>query len=181
VSAVDIVLSERLELIGLNRSALEALVAGRDAEVTEVLRVRLPDDWMAEHAPLARMRLEQILEHPDSEPWLLRAMVTAEPRAFVGHFNFHGPPGPEGWVELGYSIIPEQQRRGYAQEAAVRMMRWARDEHGIVTFRASISPANQPSLAMIHKLGFERIGMQWDEEDGEEIVFERSGIPELAG
>jgi RimJ/RimL family protein N-acetyltransferase len=37
---------------------------------------------------------------------------------------------------------------------------------------SSISPRNEPSLALARKLGFEQVGEQFDEEDGLELVFE---------
>jgi RimJ/RimL family protein N-acetyltransferase len=45
--------------------------------------------------------------------------------------------------------------------------------------RASISPDNVASLALIRSLGFEQRGEQWDEIDGLELIFERP--PVLAG
>jgi RimJ/RimL family protein N-acetyltransferase len=52
-------------------------------------------------------------------------------------------------------------------------MDWARREHAIRHFIVSVSPTNRPSLGMAAKLGFQRIGTQIDEIDGEEYVFER--------
>lgn len=52
-------------------------------------------------------------------------------------------------------------------------MRWAQRQPGVHGFRAAVSPANAPSLALVAKLGFARTGVQWDEIDGEELVFER--------
>jgi RimJ/RimL family protein N-acetyltransferase len=37
---------------------------------------------------------------------------------------------------------------------------------------ASTSPGNEPSLAVIRKLGFTQTGEAWDDEDGLELVFE---------
>ena len=39
--------------------------------------------------------------------------------------------------------------------------------------RASISPDNVASLATLRPFGFTRVGEQWDDEDGLEIVYER--------
>ena len=127
---------------------------------------------------LPKWRLEQIEADPASQPWLLRALILPDPRSYVGYFNFHAPPGQEGWVELGYEIVPQHRRKGYAQEAAVRMMRWAFEEHGVDHFRASVSPDNEASLRMVAKLGFVQTGSQMDEIDGLELVFERRGVPE---
>jgi [ribosomal protein S5]-alanine N-acetyltransferase len=174
---MDVVSSDRLDLILLEAPILSSLLAGSTSEAEEFLGVPLPEVWVREDQMLFSWRLQQVRSDPASGPWLLRAVILREPREFAGHFNFHAPPGPEGWVELGYSIEPHLRRKGYAFEVANRMMRWANEEHGVEKFRASVSPENAPSLAMISKLGFEQIGTQWDEIDGEEIVFMRSGLP----
>ena len=64
------------------------------------------------------------------------------------------------------------RRRGYATEAVEGILAWARDERGVRQFVASISPGNVPSLALVRRLGFRETGRQWDDEDGEELVFE---------
>jgi RimJ/RimL family protein N-acetyltransferase len=51
-------------------------------------------------------------------------------------------------------------------------------EHAINRFLVSISPDNEPSLALAEKMGFQRIGEQMDPEDGLEYVFELNYAPE---
>jgi RimJ/RimL family protein N-acetyltransferase len=113
-----------------------------------------------------------VTEHPDHAPWLFRAVVLKEPRTAIGHVNFHGPPDDRGVAEIGYSLLPAFRGQGYAIEAVRAMFDWARREHGVRRFRASVSPDNERSQHLIGKLGFVRIGEQWDEEDGLEWVFE---------
>jgi len=69
-------------------------------------------------------------------------------------------------------VFPEYRRRGYAREAVLAMLRWAQRDPGVRRFRASVSPENLPSRNLVAGLGFVEVGTQWDEEDGEEIVFE---------
>jgi RimJ/RimL family protein N-acetyltransferase len=175
---MDILRSEHLELVNLRRRHLEALLEGRWDELERALEVALSPESFESDLDLFDLRLRQINQDPASEPWFLRALILIEPRTYVGYFNFHGPPGPERYVEMGYSILQNHRRRGYGTEAALRMMRWARDEHCVEVFRASIGPDNEPSLKMIEKLGFSEIGTQLDEIDGLEIVFERRGVPD---
>ena len=63
-------------------------------------------------------------------------------------------------------------RRSDATEAVVAILEWARTEHGVRHFVASVGPWNEPSLALVRRLGFRQTGTQWDDEDGEELVFE---------
>jgi RimJ/RimL family protein N-acetyltransferase len=46
------------------------------------------------------------------------------------------------------------------------MIDWAREERDIRVFVASIVPDNEPSLALVRRLGFVHVGEHWDEEDG---------------
>jgi ribosomal-protein-alanine N-acetyltransferase len=52
------------------------------------------------------------------------------------------------------------------------LRRAARQEPRVRTVRASISPDNAASLATIAGFGFVRVGEQWDDEDGLELLFE---------
>ena len=47
--------------------------------------------------------------------------------------------------------------------------------------RASVSPANVASLTLVQQYGFVRVGEQWDEEDGLELVHERPAGGRLSG
>ncbi len=93
----------------------------------------------------------------------------------IGHAGFHGPPGINalglaGAVELGYTIFPESRRLGYATEVARSLMDWARGQHGITSFVASVSPDNADSLAVVRRLGFEFVREVHDDVDGVELV-----------
>jgi RimJ/RimL family protein N-acetyltransferase len=96
---------------------------------------------------------------------------------FVGHVNFHAKPGADyleelapSAVELGYFVLPQWRRRGFAEEAALGIMDWVRLVHGVTRLVVSVSPQNAASAAMARKLGFARIGSHIDEADGYEDV-----------
>ncbi len=147
---------------------------GRRAEAADALGAALPDDWPGDLERLLQLRLRQVRADPAVQPWLLRAMVRRTPsRLMVGYIGFHGAPSPRGSVEVGYTVLAEHRRQGYAFEAAVALLGWAGDAHGIRHVVASVSPKNGPSLALVRKLGFTQTGTQWDDVDGEELVFER--------
>jgi arsenate reductase len=161
--------TERLDLVLLDRSWLQAYADGKPLPD---LGFADPDDILGRSAELVRWRLAQIAANPAEEPWLLRAIVDRGEGVAVGYVNFHAPPDERGMVEIGYTIVPARRRQGYASEAAAGMWSWAA-EHGARVLRASISPDNEPSLALIQKAGFVEVGSQMDEIDGLELIFEK--------
>jgi RimJ/RimL family protein N-acetyltransferase len=174
-----VITADRLELILLSHQAIDALLEGRRGDVERELDAALPEGWPDEHdAGFLRFRQRQVERAPQAERWLVRAVILREPvRTMIGHAGFHGQPGVNGKqdpeaVELGYTIFEPYRGRGYATEAAQALMDWARREHGISRFIASVAPTNDPSLAIVRKLGFVQTGEQWDDEDGLELVFE---------
>jgi RimJ/RimL family protein N-acetyltransferase len=174
-----VISSDRLELILLSPQAIEALLEGRRTDAERELDAAIPEGWPDEHdAGFLRYRQRQLERSPAAEPWLVRAVVLRGPvRAMVGHAGFHGQPGVNGKqdpsaVEIGYTIFEPHRGHGYATEAAQALLDWAHDEKGIEHFVASVAPTNDPSLAIVKKLGFVHTGEQWDEQDGLELVFE---------
>jgi [ribosomal protein S5]-alanine N-acetyltransferase len=174
---VDPVRSERLELVWLSPPLIEALLDGRSEEAARIGGFAIPHGFPDDHdRRFLALRLRQTKNDPSRGPWYVRAIVLPEgDRPMIGHIGFHGPPGvnsrrdPDA-VEVGYTIFPDHRRRGYAT-AAVRALIAAAEAHGIRRFIASVGPENEPSLAIVRRLGFVEVGRHWDDEDGEELEF----------
>ena len=168
--------TNRLELVRLSPPFLDALLDGRREEAESALGLELPPDWPDPHdSRFLELRRTQARDDPAREEWLPWAI--ALDGRMVGHIGFHGPPGVNGpkkpgALEVGYTVFEPFRRRGYATEAVVGILEWARAEHGVRHFVASVGPWNEPSLALVRRLGFRETGTQWDDEDGEELVFE---------
>lgn len=155
----------------LTASRLERMVNGDLASVEAEIGARLGAWWLADRRWLLELRLRQVREHPDHEPWLLRPIVRhAEAPGSIGLVNFHGPPDERGYAEVGYELRPEHRGRGYAIEAVRALFEWAARTHRVRRFRAAIAPDNERSLNLAAKLGMQRVGAQWDEDDGLEQI-----------
>ena len=173
---VGIIRTERLDLWSMTPQFLDASL---QSNVTPEVRFSVPGEWFAERA-LMEMRLNDLETKPSAQPWLLRAIVERDSQQMVGHIGFHTPPDPPylqsicpGAVEFGYTVYSAYRRRGFAYEASLGMMDWAHQRHGIVDFIASADPDNIPSVNLLAKLGFEKIGGHMDEVDGYEDIFRR--------
>jgi RimJ/RimL family protein N-acetyltransferase len=167
------VTSHRLDLVSMSPEFMHLSLAGDLLRASEVIGAELPEHWPGRTGRAMRYRLVQLDADSTEQPWLLRAMVVRTPvRRVIGHIGFHAPPDARGALEIGYTVEPPHRRQGYAFEAAQALFAWAKREHGIHRFIASIAPTNEASLALAHKMGFHQTGSQWDDEDGEELVFE---------
>jgi [ribosomal protein S5]-alanine N-acetyltransferase len=118
------------------------------------LDAAVPSSWP--HPGLLGL-LSSLIDSPagaDAErgwgPWLL---LLAPDRLLVGEAGFKGCPDNEGAVEIGYSIVPRHQRRGLATEAVEQLLQWALLHPGVEAVRAECDPANEPSIAVLRRLG----------------------------
>ena len=186
VSSPEEIFTERLRLTCLSDEVLLAIANGDRAAVATLMAVYIAPECELS-ADVAQLRLAQLAEDPGLRPWLLRAVIRSEDASFVGHIGFHSAPDPDylheiapGSVELGYTICAPHRRKGYALEAATGLMDWATNTHGVTDIIVSISPQNDASLGLLHKLAgsyrIETVGNHVDPEDGPEDIFRLRSI-----
>jgi ribosomal-protein-alanine N-acetyltransferase len=77
-------------------------------------------------------------------------------------------------IEIGLGIEPEFHNQGFAKESLLAMWSWAIDQTGVKSLRYTVSPDNTPSIKVIEYFGFPFTGVQIDEEDGPENIYEIS-------
>ena len=152
---------------------LDAFVDGNALRARELIDYTVPAEFPGTAAEVLDLRRLQLAADPARLPWSVRAIVRRDDRVMIGFVNFHGPPGVNDIeeadaAELGWTVFSEHRRHGYATETALRLMDWARDEHGVRRFISSTTPDNVPSLRVHEKLGFRRTGQVVDGE----IIFE---------
>jgi RimJ/RimL family protein N-acetyltransferase len=162
----------RFALIPFSLEFIDALLRGDNAAAERAIGVRLPEmEWRGADERFLRFRRDDLLSDPSSSAWLARAIVLPD-STMAGHVGFHGPPDADRMVEIGYAVFEPYRRQRFALDAIGDMMAWAR-ERGVLRFRLSIAPDNEPSLALAAKLGFARSGEQIDQFDGLELTFEQ--------
>jgi [ribosomal protein S5]-alanine N-acetyltransferase len=167
-----------IELRPMTPAFLEAVLDDRREEAAALLGLEIPDEFPADtERAFLGLRLRQMRGDPRFETWCPNAV--ALDGTMIGHAGYHGPPGVNATqnqeaVEFGYTIFEAWRGNGYATQAAVMLMDRAEELAGIRHFVLAVSPDNDPSLAIVQKLGFVRTGEQMDEEDGLEHIFELS-------
>ena len=161
----------RLDLVLVT---VEQLLARAKADGPVELGYDDPHDVLGPADSPLRHRVPQVIADPTVNPWLVRLAVLRETSGIVGLINFHAPPDADGMVEIGYRVLPEHRRHGYAREMAQTMWTYAAGHPAVRVLRATFTPDNDGSRAIIESAGFVQVGEQIDDEDGLELVYEMS-------
>jgi [ribosomal protein S5]-alanine N-acetyltransferase len=158
---VAILITERLELLPVTISVVEAVLAGDRARLEGLVNARCPVAWpnraLIERAFYADV--EAIKQDPKSRLWGDRVMITrGETRRVVGSVVFHGAPSDDGAVEVAYGVEEDSQRQGYATEATKVSVDWALAHDGVSTVRAATPTWHVASQKVLERCGLVRVG-----------------------
>ena len=58
-------------------------------------------------------------------------------------------------VDIGYALLPEFWSKGYALESATAVLSYAREKLRLKRVVAVVNPANQSSIRLLEKIGFQ--------------------------
>jgi ribosomal-protein-alanine N-acetyltransferase len=82
--------------------------------------------------------------------WGVRRKPEPDLLGCVGFWHFHEPAR----LELLFAMSERVWRRGYAREAAQRMIEYGREQLGMRSILASTDTPNTASIGLLEKLGF---------------------------
>ncbi len=142
------------------RMGLQAAEGLRDFIVSD----EVSPDWIA-----------QLRAATTADVWMHGfAVVHRESQSVIGTIGFKGPPNEEGMVEVAYGIVPIYQGQGYTTEAAAAAVSFAFSHRQVRLVCAHTLPSNAPSIGVLLKCGFTRIGEVIDPDDGLVVRWEYS-------
>ena len=149
----------RLELRPLPPTVAAVLPGDRAAAEAE-LGATLPADWpQGDLLDVLPLQARSDGRAADFGVWVV---IERETQTIVGDAGFKGLPA-DGVVEIGYSVIPDRRRRGYASEAAAVLVDWACSQQDVEAVVAACDRENVVSIRTLERLGFARTGMDGDE------------------
>jgi len=164
----------RLELVGCTAETLRAEGDDR-ARFGALLAARVPESWPPElyDDDARQWTLRAVEESPDAAGWWMYYVVGDEPggRELVGVVGYKGPPTEDGTVEVGYGVLPEYRRRGYATEATRALIDRAFGFPHVTRVVAETYPHLVPSLGVMDRCGLTFAG------DGSEEGVVRYELP----
>jgi RimJ/RimL family protein N-acetyltransferase len=164
----------RLELIAATPDVARGEAEGA-ADWYAPLRVAPPEAWPPPYNDTASQAwFARRVEHDAASPgWLLWYVVRRPDAVFprrllIGNCGFRGAPDERGSVELGYSLVPSWQRRGYGTELTAALVAWAFGHPRLERVIAITYPELTASIRVLEKNGFQPTGRGADRS----LVFE---------
>lgn len=156
----------RLELRPADDSSLHASVLGAES-FAKCIGCKVAADWPPKHwEPQAvRWLMGRLEESPDEvlwRPW----WIGLKDGTLIGTLGTKGPPDTQGIVEIGYSIVASQWRRGLATEAVGAVVSWLLLDPRVKQVCAHTLHEDPASSGVLLKCGFVFAGTLEDPSDG---------------
>jgi len=156
----------RLQLIPFTLDLKKAAMNDR-ARLVEMLGVYVPEHWPGRDLAEALPFFVENMEKAPSEPAWDWIAIHRSDQAVIGGIGFMGEPDKDGVVEVGYDIVPEYRKQGYATEMARSLVAWALQETDIKVVTASCLDDNIGSIKVLENVGMRRL-----EPDGNMLKWE---------
>lgn len=154
--------TDRLELVAGTAEMVRAEIDD-PPKVFRLLEAEAPDDWpppLNDRESMAYFA-ERLERGPDYYGWMWWYITLGERRdgrrVVIGSIGFKGVPDAAGTVEIGYSMVPAHQRRGYATEAVRGLVAWAFSHPEVRRVVAETFPEFTASIRVLERNGFGRI------------------------
>lgn len=146
-----------LDLIAATPALAQADIDGPSA-IAKALGVAVPEVWPAELIePHDLERTLRIAELPGTLGWNTWFVVERATNSLIGLIGFGGPPGDDGSVMIGYTIVPSARRRGYATEATRALVTFAQSDPRVRHVYAETYPTLVASIGVLKKAGFRQV------------------------
>jgi RimJ/RimL family protein N-acetyltransferase len=133
-----------VELIEVSDAHRTAFASGIDA-LARLLGLKVPGGWPV---------YPDIFRRPGDPAWPLFLFVDPDRSAIVGSGGFLTGPDSHGLVQIGYEVAPGYRGQGIATQAMLEIL----SRKPGARLAAAVAPANQPSIAVLRRLGFRETG-----------------------
>jgi ribosomal-protein-alanine N-acetyltransferase len=152
--AIDSLITERLIVIPFTIDICRNILNNdyRDLAALNFKKGRSwPDADVLDTLPRIINNLKKV-EYPTGfESWMIIKKDTLE---VIGDVGFKGFNNEEGNVDLGYGIIKEERRKGYAVEAVSEIIQWAFATTIVKNITANCLTDNIDSIHLLNKFNF---------------------------
>lgn len=154
---IDNIITERLMLIPFTIDICRNILNNdyRDLEVLNLKKGKSwPDADVLDTLPRIINNLNKV-EYPTGyESWMIIKKDTLE---VIGDLGFKGFNNEEENIDLGYGIIKDERRKGYAAEAVSEIIKWAFSNKIVKEITANCLTENISSINLLNKFKFRQV------------------------
>ena len=127
------------------------------------LSASVPPTWPPEYLDSASLEfvLHRMVDGQALSVWWLYFVILRHApagRTLIGSVGYKGPPSDDGMVEVGYGIVRDQHRQGYASEAVRGLLARAFATPDVTRVTAETYPELVGSIGVLRRCGFHFIG-----------------------
>jgi ribosomal-protein-alanine N-acetyltransferase len=154
------IVAERLALIAITPEMLRADFA-KSATFAELLDAEVPTSWPSDgwDEDAYNYLLTRMEKYPYYRGWSRYIVIQAAGRrTLAGGCGLLGPVELTDDPEIGYGLLPEYQRQGYATEAVAALVDWIFQHPHVKSVNAQTFPEHAASLGVLARLGFREAG-----------------------
>ena len=118
-----------------------------------------PDADVLDTLPRIINNLSEVKYPTGYESWMIIKKDTSE---IIGDLGFKGFNNEEENIDLGYGIIKEERRKGYAVEAVREIIKWAFSNKIVKEITANCLTENRSSINLLNKFNFRQVKTEND-------------------
>jgi RimJ/RimL family protein N-acetyltransferase len=168
----------RLRLVRASPEMLHAELESVNA-LARALAMDVAAGWPPEFydADAVRWTLRWMAAHPDQLQWSFYYLVEHPAEGergdrLIGAGGYKGGPDESGAVEIGYAVVAERRRRGFAREAVDGLLALAFAERAVARVIAHTLVELAPSIAVLRSAGFRFVGEGHDPIEPSAVQYE---------
>lgn len=122
-----------------------------DSQVMQYMDVPKPNS-----IEVTQQKINDEIESFTKKESVYWTLILKSAKEFIGVGGFWRLIKPHYRAELGYQILPEFWRQGFAEEACRVIINFGFNHLKLHSIEANVNPANLPSIKLLEKLGFVR-------------------------
>ena len=148
------VLTERLSIKPLVMADIDTFVAYR--QDPDIARFQGWEITYSKNQAIDLIQSQAGSVFPEKGEWLQLAIYILLGQELVGDLAIKSVEDADATFELGFTIAKQHQGRGFAKEAASKLMNYLVSEAGARKFIATTDSRNNASIKMLSALGFKQ-------------------------
>lgn len=151
--------TKRLLMIPATAATVRAEIDDH-GELAKLLNAEVPDNWPPElTGDVLEQFYEMLRDDPELSGWMLNYLVLRDdPPTAVGVAGYKGRPREDGCLEIGYSVLKQFQKKGYATEAVEALVERSFSLPEVKSVIGETLPGLTASIRVMEKAGFRFTG-----------------------